>query len=213
MGCGPAFDFLWYNLRMIKKLLSICIILIALAPRYAIADTTETTAAGLTIGIHYWLKVWPGMGQTYSVKLIPPKGGLANVYIVLIIHPDTDVYAVSATDGLLCSEHRQYTTTVICSIDNLASEQIVGVTGTIRGPGDQGVYAILRVGTARDGSPGQGWALDADFHESEPAPTPQGTIPQVAPTATPAVDVAPTGFEVGNEPMHTSVYLPLIEGD
>lgn len=157
----------------------------------AFAPAMADTNGNVIIGIHYWTEVYDGMGQSYNISIEPGYGPVANAYIILIIHPDTDIFAVNHSDGLICSEHQQYALTVFCSIDNLEERQTLGAHGTIIGPGDDGAYAILRVGTAANGSAGQGWLLDADYY-------PGGSIP------------APSNIGATHEPSKETIYLPVI---
>lgn len=152
------------------------------------------------VGIHYWPVVHAGKAQSYNIRVAPPKGvTIENVYVVLVVHPDTQIIEVDGqllganwSDGWQCSVHVEQMTTVFCSTDLLTTAQTVGVHGSIVGPGGpQGVYALLRVGTAINGSPNQGWALDATYTES-------GTIPS-------ALQQAP-------EPVRNQLFIPFVGG-
>lgn len=68
----------------------------------------------------------------------------------------------------------------------------IGIHGTILGAGDEGYYAIVRVGTMANGSPNQGWALDATWY-------PGGTIP------------APSVIDSTDEPQNYQLYFPKVE--
>lgn len=139
----------------------------------------------LTVGIHYWTEVYDGMAQSYNVRLVGNEHG---AYIVLSLHPDTDVLNVNHTDGLECTSFPGDGTTVMCYADHLQGAEVVGVHGSIRGPGDNGIYGILRVGTLEEGSPGRGWILNADYGPHG------GTIPSA---------IAPRP-----EPKRLTIYVP-----
>ncbi|MCB0108507.1 MAG: hypothetical protein KDE53_21450 [Caldilineaceae bacterium] len=140
---------------------------------------------GLVVGIHYWTKVHQGMGQSYNVKIV---GNVHGVYIVLSLHPDNDIFAVNHSEGIQCAEMPGDGLTVMCYLDHLNGEESLGVHGTVRGPGNDGFYGILRVGTLEEGSPGRGWMLNANYEES------MGTIPSVI---TPDL-----------EPIRSRIYIP-----
>ena len=80
----------------------------------------------------------------------------------------------------------------------LENAQSVGIHGAIRGPGDNERYAIFRVGTMNNGSPGRGWVLESDYVPIG------GTIPPQ--------DMQPTGIDSGVEPTNNVMFLPLIGG-
>lgn len=141
--------------------------LFALALCLALALPAAAAEPQLTVGIHYWTDVTPGQAQSYNIRI---AGAAHGVYIILALHPDTEIYAVNSAGGLQCAEIAGEGLTVFCYMDHLAGAAIVGAHGSIRGPGDNGVYGILRVGTLKEGSPGRGWLLSANYREG-------GTIP------------------------------------
>lgn len=171
-------------MRLLKLLGYAIFFYLCLLSLPASADQTP-----LTVGIHYWPKVYDGMAQSYNVKV---SGNVHGAYIVLSLHPDNSILNVNHTDGLECTQFPGDGLTVMCYAERIQGDEVLGVHGTILGPGDNGMYGILRVGTMEEGSPGRGWILNADYGPRG------GTIPSA---------LAPR-----DEPERSTLFLPLING-
>jgi len=148
----------------------------------------------ISVSIHYWPQVHTGMGQSYNIRVTGDDHG---VYVVLSLHPDTDIYAINHTEGVQCAEFQDDGTILMCYASDVTESVTVSAHGTVIGPGGtmygrDGVYGIVRVGTLEDGSPGRGWILDAKFYDG-------GTIPSAL-----APEPEPTSYQL---------FIPRIAGE
>jgi hypothetical protein len=149
----------------------------------------------LIVGISLAPEVFAGASQSYNILLRPANDPISNVYAIVYLHPDSQVTTVddqmigiNHTEGIQCAVIQDYTLAIFCTTDLLATDQKIGIHTTIVGPADDGRYAVLRVGTATDGSPNRGWVLEADYVMG-------GTIP------------GPTSLEPASEPTKYTIYL------
>lgn len=153
----------------------------ARAEEYAVND--------LIVGLHLNDVVKLGDGQSYNFLLAPHRvEQVEHVYLIVALNEHTNIFAVNHTGNIDCSRHDGTGTIVFCSTETLTTTALIGIHGTVKGPGEDGVYGAFRVGTIANGSPGSGWLLEATYLE------PGETIP--------------TNLQPTDEPGRNTIYIP-----